>query len=131
MAAECGLLEVVSVMLDKAQSLDKIVSFLQLVSHLPGILERINIDALLEEIVVSMGWNPQKMLAGQASPSAVPAVGGTQPAPADAGQPGAGTQTPAQISAGIDGRNLGGSNNNPQAIPPQAGGLAQQLQGAV
>ena len=111
----------ISIMLDRAQSMEKIASFLQLVSHLPGILQRLNIDAMLEEIVVSLGWNPQKMLVNQATPAVVPAAEGPGASP-EAGLPGASTQTPAQIQSGIDGKNLGGANNNPQAIPAQVTG---------
>ena len=107
----------ISIMLDRAQSLDKIATFLQMVSSLPGILQKLNIDAMLEEIVVSLGWNPQKMLASQATPSVTAANDQGNPSD-EAGLPGAGTQTPAQVTAGQQGAELGGSTNNPQANPP-------------
>jgi len=106
----------ISIMLDRAQSLEKIAGFLQMVSALPGVLQRLNIDAMLEEIVVSLGWNPQKMLV-QATPAVTAANEQPEQSP-EAGLPGAATQTPAQVSAGQQGAAQGGSMNNPQANPP-------------
>jgi hypothetical protein len=102
----------ISVMLDKAQGLEKVTQFLQITSHIPGVLQRLNVDSVLEEIVMGLGWNPQKVLI-QAPPQ-VQVMG-----PQGQGQgvpfPPPGTETPAQMVAGEQGAMLGGSPDNPMA----------------
>ena len=113
----------VSVFLDKAQDLQKINSFLQLVSNIPGVLTRINIDELLENIIIGIGWNPSKILMNPASPGVYPpAVQGGQEQGPDAQAQGneamagkEGQLTPMQMLAGAAGARMGGSRNNPQA----------------
>jgi hypothetical protein len=107
----------ISVMLDRAQSLEKVTQFMTLVANIPGVLTRLNIDAILEEIVVSLGWNPQKMLVNEATPPVVPAATGPGAASQGGGPlpeaqlPGANTQTPQEISSGQQGALLGGDPN--------------------
>lgn len=103
----------VSVFLDKGQDLQKIQSFVQLVSNIPGVMSRINVDELLEHIIIGIGWNPNKILISQGTPGAYPAA-------IQAGQPVAGpgdpaTLTPAQLQSARQGAQLGGSRGNPQA----------------
>jgi hypothetical protein len=110
----------VSVFLDKAQDLQKINSFLQLVSNIPGVLTRINIDELLENIIIGIGWNPSKILMNPASPGVYPPAvqGGQAQAQAQGDEAMAGKEgqlTPMQMLAGAAGARTGGSRNNPQA----------------
>lgn len=103
----------ISIMLDKAQSLEKVTQFLQIASFIPGILQRLNVDAVLEEIVTALGWNPQKVILQPSNPGVLPTTGQTGgtafPAQPDA-------NTPAQEMAGQMGEQMGGSTNNPMAI---------------
>jgi hypothetical protein len=103
----------ISIMLDKAQSLEKVVQFLQIASFIPGILQRMNVDAVLEEIVMALGWNPQKIILQPANPGVLPATG---QAGGTAFPPEQQANTPAQEMAGQMGGQMGGSQNNPMAI---------------
>ena len=122
----------VSIFLDKAQDLQKINSFIQMLGNIPGILTRMNVDELIEQIIIAMGWNPQRILLNPASPPVIPAaVLGGQPLPMGPngmpqfpgaqGSPGFPTPqdrarlTPAQIVAGEMGAKMGGAKNNPRA----------------
>lgn len=102
----------ISVMLDKGQSMEKVTQFLQIASHIPGVLERMNIDTVLEEIVMGLGWNPQKVLL-QAPPTVQ--VMGQQGQQGGQGFPPPGVQTPAQQMAGQMGAEFGGAPGNPMA----------------
>lgn len=109
----------VSIMMDKAQSLSQITQFLQTVANIPGVIQRLNIDAVLEEILMGFGYNPQKMLIQQ--PASVSAAGQQPPGvqlPAD--QP-----SPSQAVNASQGASMGGEQNNPMAqsgAPQQQGG---------
>jgi hypothetical protein len=101
----------ISMMLDKQQGMEKIAQFLQITSHIPGILQRMNVDAVLEEIMMALGWNPSKMLL-QAAPQ-VNVAGPGQPQ----GQPfpPPGVNTPAQDQSAMLGALMGGAPGNPMA----------------
>jgi hypothetical protein len=96
----------VSVFLDKAQDLEKINSFIQLIGNIPGIMTRINVDELLENIIIGIGWNPSKILLQQS-----PGAGGIPlPGMEDQSQLTGQQQVNAQ-----QGAQMGGSVNNPNA----------------
>ena len=120
----------VSIMMDKAQDLKQIDSFVKLVSAIPGVMTRINVDELLENIIVGIGWNPSRILLYPGSQPVMPvAVQGGNPmggpeAPQgippellgiQGGQGGQKMLTPAQQVAGRRGAIEGGSRNNPMA----------------
>lgn len=121
----------VSIMMDKAQDLKQIDSFVKLVSAIPGVMTRINVDELLENIIVGIGWNPSRILLNPGSQPVMPvAIQGGTPMGGPGGQPqgippellgiqgGQGGQkmlTPAQQVAGRRGAVEGGSRNNPMA----------------
>jgi hypothetical protein len=115
----------VSIFIDKAQDLQKINSFLQLIGNLPGVLPYINIPELLENIIIGIGWNPTRILNTGSNPVYPAAMQGGQPVPGQAGmadpqpQMDASKLTPAQMVAGQAGAQQGGATNNPRAI--QAG----------
>lgn len=100
----------ISMMLDKAQGMEKVTQFLQITSHIPGILQRLNVDAVLEEIMMALGWSPEKMLL-QAAPQV--SVMGQQAA--GQGFPMQGENTPAQDQSAMMGALMGGSPGNPMA----------------
>lgn len=102
-----------SIFLDKQQDLQKTMRLVELLANIPGLLTRLNLDEVLEQIVVSLGWNPRQMLINPANPGVTPANPLPQQPMLPA--PGAGEQTPAQVAAGIAGAQQGGSRNNPQA----------------
>jgi len=104
----------ISIMIDKQQSLEKVAQFLQISGHVPGILERLNVDYVLEEIVMGLGWNPQRALL---QPSPQVQVMGPQGQQGGVGFPPPGTPTPAQAVAGKQGAEMGGAPNNPMANP--------------
>jgi hypothetical protein len=118
----------ISVMIDKQQSLEKVGQFLQMSGHVPGILQRLNVDYVLEEIVMGLGWNPQRALLQPAPPVQVM---GPQGQNGGTPFPPPGTPTPAQAVAGEQGAVMGGAPNNPMANPltDQGGQLLAQMMG--
>lgn len=116
----------ISVMLDRQQALNEVAQFLQIAGHVPGILQRLNVDYVLEEIVQGLGWNPERALIAQATPVQVMGPqgnGGGTPFPAP------GTPTPAQAVMGEQGATMGGAPNNPNANPvgPEGQAMMQAL----
>ena len=117
----------VSIFLDKGADLQKVMRFIELIANIPGILQQINIPEMLEQVIIAMGWNPQKILVNPASQPVVPAAMlGGQPVPVGpngmpqaSGNPGG--LTPNQITNGQKGAAMGGSRNNPQANPNTGG----------
>ena len=100
----------VSVFLDKAQDLQQINSFIQLIGNIPGVITRINIDELLENIIIGIGWNPSKILINRGGPGvdAAAEMGGVP-------QAGPGQLTPQQMINANQGEMMGGAKNNPNA----------------
>ena len=113
-----------SIMIDRAQRLGEFKEILQLLSYLPGFVERINPDMALEEILAPIGWDPNKLLlappasAGMvplpgALPSPQPMAGGP---PAGAPPQGQGRQMSGMNQANArEGARRGGAINNPAA----------------
>ncbi len=100
-----------SIMVEMAQKMGEFKEFLTLMSYLPGFLERINIDAALEEIFMPLGWDPRRLLLQ-------PGEGGvTLPLGAGGGGRGipTGQKTPMQQRNADEGAKKGGSTNNPNA----------------
>ena len=111
-----------SIFLDKQQDLQKTMRLVELLANIPGLLSRLNLDELLEQIVVSLGWNPSRMLLNPANPGVMPAgmMGGQAVNPQQqmmqqAMMLGQQENTPAQEAAGQAGATFGGSRNNPLA----------------
>ena len=97
--------------------------------HVPGILQRLNVDYVLEEIVMGLGWNPQRALL---QPAPQVQVMGPQGQGQGTPFPPPGTPTPAQAVAGEQGAVMGGAPNNPMANPLGGQGnplLIQMMQG--
>ena len=108
----------VSIFLDKGQDLQRVTSFLQLIANIPGILTRINIDEMLQEVIVAMGWNPAKILPNSQQGVVPAAMMGGQAVPQGPdGMPALNQMelTPAQMSAGQQGAQQGGARHNPMA----------------
>jgi hypothetical protein len=105
----------ISIMLDKQQMLGKVAEFMQLAGSIPGMLQRINMDAFLEETFNLFGWNPNKLLVQQAPPMTTPTqpTGGPPVPFPNPVTPNA--QNPMQAQAGIQGVMYGGATNNPMA----------------
>lgn len=104
----------ISVMLDKQQSLEKVSQFLQLGAHIPGLLQQLNANAVAEEIVTALGWNPQKMLMQPPNMGVQQATGSPPGVPFPA--PEGNAMTPAQEYSAQEGAEYGGASNNPMAI---------------
>lgn len=112
----------ISIFLDKQQQLQSAVQFIQLMMNVPGLFDRVNMDAWLEEILVGLGYNPNKILKHAATPPvSAPAVlqgQETTAAPDEAG--GAmpeDRRTPMQMMAAQRGAQEGGAAGNPMANP--------------
>ena len=108
-----------SVMIDRAQRIGELKEILTLLSYLPGFIEQLNPIATLEEILMPMGWDPQRLLInpGQGSvttPAGGPGVQGMLPPP---GMPPAPGSTPMQTRNAQEGTRLGGVRNNPSGGP--------------
>jgi hypothetical protein len=77
-------------------------------------LQRLNVDYVLEDISMALGWNPERALL---RPAPSVQVMGQQGAQGGQGFPQQGTgPTPAQQVAGEQGAEQGGAQENPMAI---------------
>ena len=107
-----------SIMIDRGQRIGELKELLQLLSYLPGWVERLDPNATLEEILMPLGWDPRRLLIGGPTDGGVmtPTVGAnpalnpppTAPVPAQ-GQPAM------QRRNADEGRRQGGATNNPSA----------------
>jgi hypothetical protein len=140
-----------SMMIDRGQKLGELKEILQLLSYLPGFVERLNPDAALEEILMPIGWDPRRLLLGGGGDAGVmlPTVGqnpALNPPPPPMLAPGAQSQSappssrmspgqPAMQRRNADqGAARGGAVNNPMArggLPPQMQQLAARIQQAM
>ena len=105
----------ISIFLEKQQQIQNAVQFIQLMMNIPGLLQRVNIDAWLEEILVGLGYNPNKILLKPAtSPVAPPLVyQGNEPPGDNTGH----TMSPMQEMNAQQGAAQGGATNNPSNNP--------------
>ena len=79
---------------------------------------KINIDEMLQEVIVAMGWNPAKILPNSQQSVLPAAMMGGQAVPMGPdGMPALSDMelTPAQMAAGQQGAQMGGAKNNPMA----------------
>ena len=108
-----------SIMVDRAQRLGEFKEILQLLSYLPGFVERINPDTALEEILAPVGWDPNKLLLVPTASAGMVPLPGALPSPQ--GQPigppagaGANRQMSGMNQANArEGARRGGAINNP------------------
>lgn len=101
-----------SLMIEREQRIGELKEILQLLSYLPGFIERLNPDATLEEILMPLGWDPSKLLINPAQAAVTTPQPGAQPQPPMI-PPGA-PPAMAQRNA-AEGARMGGSRNNPMA----------------
>ncbi len=104
-----------SVLIDQQQRVGEITSLIQLLSTVPGLLDGLDRDELLEALIMPLNWNVEKLIISRQK-------GGDQ-----ASQPPASVNTmvpPAQQRNAQLGAKLGGAANNPMAArsQPQGGG---------
>lgn len=106
-----------SVMIDRAQRIGELKEILTLLSYLPGFVEQMNPIATLEEILMPMGWDPQRLLINPGQGSVTTPPGGPpQMQPPPPGLPPTGG-TPMQARNAAEGARLGGTRNNPSGGP--------------
>lgn len=131
-----------SLMIDRGQKLGELKEILQLLSYLPGFVERLNPDATLEEILMPIGWDPRRILLGGGGDSGVmlPTAGANpanNPPPPPMLAQGGNTARPPTGQPAMQRRNAdqgaqrGGAANNPMArggIPPQLQQMAAVIQ---
>ena len=99
-----------SVLIDQQQRIGEITNFLQLLAQIPGMIERLNPDELLEMVMLPLNWNVERLLLSRQG------LMGSAQRPASAeGQGGGGGNSPAQEMAGRQGAQMGGATNNPMA----------------
>ena len=99
-------------MIERQQRIGELKEILQLLSYLPGFIERLNPDATLEEVLMPLGWDPSKLLINP-SASAV-----TTPQPGAVPQPPMippGAPPAMEMRNAAEGARMGGARNNPMA----------------
>jgi hypothetical protein len=118
-----------SSMIEKQQHMADVERVLTLLSHIPGLLEGLSREGLLEEIVSTLWWNPQKLLINQATP-AVTTFGPQGPQQNATPMMMPQGNTPAQQFSAEQGAAMGGATNNPMAAgaasPANAPGRERQ-----
>jgi hypothetical protein len=101
-----------SIMIERQQRIGELKEILQLLSYLPGFIERLNPDATLEEVLMPLGWDPSKLLINPAASAVTTPASGAVPSPPMI-PPGA---PPAMEQRNADeGARMGGARNNPAA----------------
>jgi hypothetical protein len=118
-----------SVLIDQQQRIGEITNFIQTLSMLPGLLQRLNPDELLQALMLPLNWNVEKLILSMqpgGSPPGLPPPGMGIPAdgkvPGDqvgAGGAGGGANpnlTPMQQQSARQGAMMGGAPNNPMAV---------------
>ena len=121
-----------SVMIDRAQRIGELKEILTLLSYLPGFIEQLNPIATLEEILMPMGWDPQRLLISPGQGAITTPAGGPPSMSPPPGMPAPGG-TPMQARNAQEGARLGGTRNNPSGGPAgnanalQRGGQPMQL----
>lgn len=115
-----------SVLIDQQQRIGEVTSLIQLLSTVPGLLDGLDRDELLEALIMPLNWNVEKLIISRQG-------GGTQiqgqPSPAINTQGPNGQASPAQGRNAQLGAKLGGAANNPMAAKP--GGAQTQGQGML
>ena len=110
-----------SVMIDRAQRIGELKEILTLLSYLPGFVEQLNPISTLEEILMPMGWDPQRLLLNPGAGNVTTPAGGPPqgmlPPPGMPGPTGAPGGTPMQQRNASEGARLGGTRNNPSGGP--------------
>ena len=109
-----------SVMIDRAQRIGELKEILTLLSYLPGFIEQLNPIATLEEILMPIGWDPQRLLINPGQGSVTTPGGGPSgmlPPPGMPPSPGTNATTPMQTRNAQEGARLGGTVNNPSGGP--------------
>lgn len=101
-----------SVMIEREQKIGELKEILQLLSYLPGFVERLNPDATLEEVLMPLGWDPSKLLINPAQASVSTPAPGALPQPQMI-PPGAAPAMEQRNAA--EGARMGGARNNPVA----------------
>lgn len=99
-------------MIEREQKIGELKEILQLLSYLPGFIERLNPDAMLEEVLMPLGWDPSKLLINPAMSSVTTPAPGAQPQPQMI-PPGAPPAMERRNAA--EGARMGGARNNPVA----------------
>ena len=101
-----------SMMIERQQRIGELKEILQLLSYLPGFVERLNPDATLEEVLMPLGWDPSKLLINPSQAAVTTPQPGAMPSPPMV-PPGA---PPAmEMRNAREGARMGGARNNPVA----------------
>lgn len=101
-----------SMMIERQQRIGELKEILQLLSYLPGFVERLNPDATLEEVLMPLGWDPSRLLLNPAMASVTTPQPGAVPSPPMI-PPGAPPAMERRNAA--EGARMGGARNNPVA----------------
>jgi len=110
-----------SVLIDQQQRVGEINNFVQTLAQIPGLLDGLNRDELLEALMLPLNWNVERLLISKSQP------GVTGAAPQPAINPA--LQNPTQQRNAQLGAAQGGATNNPNA--GGGGGQAGAMQGQL
>ena len=114
-------------MIDRQQRIGELKEILTLLSYLPGFIEQLDPQAVMEEILMPIGWDPRRLMINQgAGGVTTPMIGANNPQ-ATLPQPGSMTQNSPMMRRNADeGSRLGGNSNNPTTRGGNTGGDQQQ-----
>ena len=103
-----------SMMIDRQQRMGELKEILTLLSYLPGFIEQLDPQVMMEEILQPMGWDPRRLMINQGQGGVTtPMIGANNPQQLLA-PPGSMTQnSPMQQMNADQGAQRGGATNNP------------------
>ena len=117
-----------SLMIDRQQRIGELKEILTLLSYLPGFIEQLDPQAVMEEILMPIGWDPRRLMLNQGQGGVTTPMIGTPPTQNMLPPPGSMTQnSPMQNRNAMEGARMGGSTNNPSARGGNTGG-GEQMQ---
>lgn len=116
-----------SLMIDRQQRIGELKEILTLLSYLPGFIEQLDPQAVMEEILMPIGWDPRRLMINQGQGGVTTPMIGAPPTQNMLPPPGSMTQnSPMQQMNAAQGAQRGGATNNPAVRGGNAGGGDQQ-----
>ena len=115
-------------MIDRQQRLGELKEILTLLSYLPGFIEQLDPQAVMEEILMPIGWDPRRLMINQGQQGVTSPTIGANNLQRVLPPPGSMTQnSPMQQMNAAQGAQRGGATNNPAVRGGNNAGINPQI----